>query len=626
MADPDLPPPIEVPWTLASTTQPLVAGEPSQTAISLFHFEPDDASLTSLFPDERLIYLKFTVSVSPATIPNAPPAAALGEGVPCLHLLLDLKVRKASGELGTIRPYFHAAAPTHRTMIQSGVVGADTFEGESDAQSMGRSGSQMHESSSSHARTTSASLNAGLGIGAFSIGGSVRTTSTDVSASRAVAQQIDTTQRQASEERRELLSHMTKVENVLTLLNAKYVGTPHLSFSLSPQPLQLLSVDPGDPNLWFSQLLSRRSSGIEGIQEFTTILLVPKEEAFCVNARLRRVCVLDVPPGPLTFEERFDFNRHLARVLSYLDRAYPAGTPLEELDIDLTGALQNSQDFARPVISSWVVASPGYMIADVVSPRKGAPVQNVIRGSVAYKHLFELWLETQQDEYERDVARSPIERGLLLGENRTLDTCFAFSETNLIVTGSTPSVSPLTRIIVNPGLVDLGGVASTASATRASVKERAFEAATRWNLLEGRLATILANRRGLPQRRLVFGEEPVLGLVLDRLTKLAPGDPENLPLDDAITALGLSDAHRKTLKGAGATDLRSIAQILRAAPEVERHNTRLEQLRAVYKAEKIRSALPDPVAARISPRDGDSMRKAIAATLSKKGGDTIYEG
>jgi hypothetical protein len=57
--------------------------------------------------------------------------------------------------------------------------------------------------------------------------------------------------RQASEERRELISHTTRVENIISLLSAKYVGTPHLSFSVSPQPLQQLSVDPSDPNLWF---------------------------------------------------------------------------------------------------------------------------------------------------------------------------------------------------------------------------------------------------------------------------------------------------------------------------------------------------------------------------------------
>src|SRR5688572_9189805 len=302
----ELPLPLEIPWKLASTTQPLAAGDPEQTSISLFFHEPDDEVLTNTFPDDRIVYLKFTVSISPATIPGVPPVAALGEGVPCFHMLLDLKVRNASGVLGTIRPYFHAAAPMQRIMLQTGVVGLDTFEGESDEQSMGKSGSQMYESTSSRARTRSASAGASFGIGGFSIGGSVRSTTTDVSGSRAVSQFVDTTSRQASEERRQMLSHLTKVENVLTLLNAKYVGTPYLSFSLAPQPLQLLALDPSDPNLWFSQLLSRRSSGIEGVQEFPTVVLVAEGEDFCVSARLRRVCVLDSPPGPFTLDEPFN--------------------------------------------------------------------------------------------------------------------------------------------------------------------------------------------------------------------------------------------------------------------------------------------------------------------------------
>jgi hypothetical protein len=39
----------------------------------------------------------------------------------------------------------------------------------------------------------------------------------------------------------------------------------------------------------FSQLLARRSSGIEGVQEYTAVIVVPKDEDFCVSARLRRV-------------------------------------------------------------------------------------------------------------------------------------------------------------------------------------------------------------------------------------------------------------------------------------------------------------------------------------------------
>ena len=80
-------------------------------------------------------------------------------------MLLDLKVRKKSGEIGTIRPYFHAAAPLNRRMLQTGVVGNDTFEGEASSQFMGKSGSQLHESLNSESRTNSASASAGFSIG-----------------------------------------------------------------------------------------------------------------------------------------------------------------------------------------------------------------------------------------------------------------------------------------------------------------------------------------------------------------------------------------------------------------------------------------------------------------------------
>jgi hypothetical protein len=105
------------------------------------------------------------------------------------------------------------------------------------------------------------------------------------------------TTREASEERRERISHTTRGENIISLLTTKYVGTPHLIFSLSPQPLQQISVDPSDSNLWFQQLLARRSSGIESIQEFTTVVVVPKGAGFL----RQRKAALRVPA------------RHLAR-------------------------------------------------------------------------------------------------------------------------------------------------------------------------------------------------------------------------------------------------------------------------------------------------------------------------
>jgi hypothetical protein len=344
MADEEAPlPPIEIPWRLAATTQPLAAGEPAETALSLFFFEPDDATLTSQFPDEKLVFVKFTASISPASFPaelSRVAASFLGEGIPCQHVLLDLKVRSTTSEAGTIRPYFHAAAPLARRMVQSGVVGADIYEGEADGIAIGKSGSQGQRSLRSHSNTVTKSGSAGVDLGLISFGGSVRSTATDVASDRAVSQVVDTTNREASEERRELISHTTRVENIISLLSAKYIGTPHLSFSVSPQPLQQLSVDPADPNLWFQQLLARplerhrRHPGIHcgaGDPERYGLL---HQRAAAPRLPARQ------PAGDRSVLERFTGTLlQFARMVNYLNDTFPIGTPLEELDIDIIGGL-----------------------------------------------------------------------------------------------------------------------------------------------------------------------------------------------------------------------------------------------------------------------------------------------
>jgi hypothetical protein len=632
MADPEVGlPPLEIPWKLAATTLPLALGDPPETALSLFFFEPTDEALLDRFPDDRPVFVKVTASVSPAAFPrelSALAAGFLGEGIPCMHLLLDMRVRSATGDGGTIRPYFHAAAPLTRRFVQTGIVGAEAYEGEAEGVAIGKSGSQLHETLRSHSNTTSASASAGITSflpipflpSLVSAGGSVRTTSTDVSSDRNVGQVVDTTNRSASEERRELISHTTRVENVISLLSAKYIGTPHLVFSLSPQPLQQLSIDPTDPNLWFQQLLARRSSGLEGIQEFTAVILVPKGTDFCLNARLRRVCLLDSPPGPLNLEERFTGSLvQLARMVNYLNRTFPPGTPLEELDIDIIGNL-TSGTFKRPVVSLWALRLlESLVVPTVVSPGASAGVAQ--HGSANYKHFLEAWLDTLRDEYEREASRSPLERGVLFGENRALDTCFGSSEGGpFAVTGSNSSVSPLFRVQINPGHLDIGGVKTLSAAQNTSTRSRALETITRWNAVERQVATLLANGRDLAAVPLAANDPKVLGVLLETWRKLPADDPRNVALDEAASLLRLSAGQRKTLAAAGVTNLSTIATALLAAPEVERQNADVERIRAVFQDRKLEGPLPEPIEFAVTSKDSASIIETIGKVLGRDTG------
>lgn len=611
----DLRLPLEIPWRLASTTQPLAIGDPAGTSMSLFFFEPDDENLTRRFPDEKLVFVKITASVSPAVFPagRSPVAAPfLGDGIPCFHLLLDLKVTAPGAQPGTTRPYFHAAAPLQRRMIQTGVAGAEVFEGEADTQFIGKSGSQLYESLHSTSTTSSASAS----VSFLGFGGSVRRTSTDVDSDRSVAQVVDTTTRQAAEERRQLVSHLSRVENILTLLNAKHLGTPHLTFSLSPRPLQLLSIDPADPNLWFHQLLARRSSGIEGVQEFTAVIVVPRDEGFCVVARLRRVCLFDTPPGPLRLDEPFigSFVQVL-RTMAYLQRTYPPGTPLEELDIDILTTLASAQNFPRPVIETWALRSSQVVEALVVSPSR-TPGGDV-RGGVNYKHILELWLETLEDEYEQEVARSPLERGVLLGENRHLVTCFApQAEGGMLVTTSSSSVSPLFPVDLSVGdAVNTNPARGRRARTTRTVRSQAIDTITQWDAVERQAVAVLNSRTDFPETPVKLGDPRIRRVLLDRWEKLSPDDPRNLDFGKAADALALSSEQRALLRESGANDLRSIAHALKVAPEVERQNREIQRIRKILEDRKSGITPPDPLHFSISPNQGQAIEKSIASAL-----------
>jgi len=75
----------------------------------------------------------------------------------------------------------------------------------------------------------------------------------------------------------------------------------------------------------------------------------------------------------------------------------------------------------------------------------------------------------------------------------------------------------------------------------------------------------------------------------------------------------LSADHKRQLKAAGATDLRSIAQALQSAATIEAYNTGV-QLR---KKEKTAKSLGTPVAFSLSAAQADDIRNAVAKAVAK---------
>jgi hypothetical protein len=308
-------------------------------------------------------------------------------------------------------------------------------------------------------------------------------------------------------------------------------------------------------------------------------------------------------------------------VLNYLDRTYPSGTPLEELDVEVFPAPTPPEQFPRPVIEFWEIAGfqgtfDSYVgaLARVISPSPGPFPNTTSRTDALYKHPLELWLDVLRDEYETNVSRSPLERGVLLSEMRTLDTCFAFSEGALNVSSSSASIVPLAPLGINPAVIDIGGVRGGALDPNRDVRARGIEIVTRWNTLESQLANILNNRRTFPKKGPKLSDISVVNVLVERWAKLQPQDPDNLDFKTAVSVLDLSAEHRRLLKSTGATDLRSIARALQAVPTIESYNANIQKRQ---KRDRKAKLVAKPITFGISAAKADEMRRAISGALAK---------
>jgi hypothetical protein len=137
----------------------------------------------------------------------------------------------------------------------------------------------------------------------------------------------------------------------------------------------------------------------------------------------------------------------------------------------------------------------------------------------------------------------------------------------------------------------------------------------RWNAIEQRVATLLDGGRTSAELPLRADDPPVVGLLLESWRKLPSDDPRNLDIDRAAKQLQLSDAERKALRGAGATNLATLAATLVSAPQVEAHNVDAARMRALFKARRF-GAAPDLLKVELSARAATGIVGSIAAALA----------
>jgi hypothetical protein len=682
--------PLDVPWQLLSRRGPDSADDP--TSIATFVHVPVLPELDTHYPDDRLIYFKFSVSVFPfhLDVPRAAPLDIFDEAVaPVWRMMLEVEIaaRDAPATPG-LKPYFLSAAPTRRALVETGVVGDYFTEGESDEVAITRGGSHLIEGFNSTTKTRKLSVGGGIGV-PFLIGGSASKSfsSTSISGGREVSEQLDTTSREASEERKELLSHTTNVSNVLTLLTGSLVGTNRLRFSLWPQPLRPLSVDPNDENLWYAELLKRRSSGIEGMQDFYAVAVIPRGEGFCLSETLRRVSVLepplpDPPVRPSVIFDEFRFNMDdFQRVYVYLAGKYPQGTPLEELDVSVEDRLVPDPAAVPPLpvahtraaLQAWYDAVGAVWVPNPLPPLPAPspfpPVETaqlaawvgqaqavlanlpsavkidtlprpVVSGwsfsnslppepsmfrlhaltvppslPVPFKWVQDVWLEAAQYDYESELARSPLERGTLLTDDRQVDTCAAVDAEGVLgeVTTTVPG-PPVTGVLAPVAASSVTRPWDATMARDPRSKGRAMVAA--WRAAEARLGNQLSGTASTAPSPLSFQEHRAMDMFLRRAERLGPSDGRNLPLAELSRRFRLAATDVQHLKSAGVANLSSLAAALLAALEAER-------LASAPASPRLRRREQDLLASRaLPPKVAHEVIRAIGAALDA----SLHEG
>ncbi len=640
----DLRLPLDIPWQLLSRRGPDSPEDP--TSLATFVYIPVLPELDATYPDDRLVYFKFTASVFPfhLDVPKAAPFDLFDEAfAPVWRMVLDVEITpKRPPPTPGLKPYFLSAAPARRAVVETGVVGDYLTEGESDEVAIGRSASHLVEGFHSTTKTRKFGIGGALGglaFGVLPIGGGLSYSrgSTSISGGREVTEQLDTTNRQSSEERKELLSHMTNVNNVMTLLNGSLVGTNSLHFSLWPQPLRPLSIDPNDENLWYAELLKRRSSGIEGMQDFYAIAVVPRGEGFCLTENLRRVSVLEQPlpeppVQPSVLFDNFEFNLNdFVKVFAYLSGKYPEGTPLEELDVSIEDRLTPDPAAVPPIpashtraaLQAWYNAVGAVWIPNPLPPlpAPSGPLETVVlnvwvnqaQGVLAtlptvvkidavprpvvsgwtfsntaapsmfrlhpltnppslpipYKWVQDVWLEAAQYDYESQLAKSPLERGTVLIDDRQVDICADLDEEGTIgrVTTTVPGSPGVGVLPPFPGSA-VSRPWDAPSARDPRTKGRGMVSA--WGMFEAQLGTRISGVSKVTAVPFSFQDPRLVEMFLRRAERLATEDKRNQPLGEIRRRFRLAATDVQQLKSGGVTNLSSLASSLLAALEVER--------------------------------------------------------
>jgi hypothetical protein len=550
---------------------------PSLSTISLLIHSPKEEDYSANYPSDRLLYLKVPISLCSdinQILLNNELKSILNDNYPIWSSIVDMHIEPMVTGQNVNLPYlyFSSATPLKREVIESGSIGNDALRVGSSGVAIGKSLTQLHESSNTASETTTWNAGGGIDLGFISFGGGGGGSRTDVTSNLDRVQKTDNIQRNASEERKELHSYHSEISNLLTILNSSFVGTSYLQFTLRPRPIHIINYDPADPYSWYTEFIRRRSAGLQGIQDFYTIAVIPKNvKEFCITISLRNMYVYDSPPAPPEVpNHNYKFSQdELSRILAYLFRRYPIGTPIEELDFDFGDDIQQiwgeveSKKIRNACVIDWTLfenqkldpAQYGFG-PYILTPLEGGSEGDFDWASILYKSAAQLKLEMYKFDYMKSLKLSPLERGIVFYIPFYLTVCFAITENGEYLTKN------IKRKIGKPVRLPKpeSSVPYWIEVPQSATNMNPIATFTRWSNLESLMPTRLINDS--QKIGFSFSDPEILNTTVSRWISLPVNDPRNNNLSEVSKTIGLSEKIVSELSVSGITNLKSIGQMI----------------------------------------------------------------
>ncbi len=188
---------------------------------------------------------------------------------------------------------------------------------------------------------------------------------------------------------------------------------------------------------------------------------------------------------------------------------------------------------------------------------------------VPYKWVQDIWLEAAQYDYEAELAKSPLERGTILLDDRRIDICAELDEEGALGEVTTTVPSPPGPVIAAP-LPHTAVVRPWDSTTARDPRMKGRVMVSAWGTAEVQLRSRISGSSTAASRPFSFQEPRVLDLFLTRAVRLTAEDRRNLSLVELSRRFGLSVVDTHQLKTHGVANLSSLASAILAARELQR--------------------------------------------------------